>query len=223
MGFDLDSYEPVASRIQRFYEAFPTGAIHCEIVHDDGQRVVVKATVWRDINDARPSAVDFAEELISDRGVNATSRVENCATSATGRAISIAAHGLGPSDYTKKPSREEMAKVERATAAGRGYLPAQPKIVHAKSYADMGEANNVRVRGNQFGPLPDWLVLDAFQAGVTEVYDNRDQVAGTKRPWFKATTGGKDAKAFWPPKGTPDPIIATHEDDLADPSPEDPF
>ena len=223
MRFDLDSYEPVASRIQRFYDAFPTGAIHCEIVHDDGQRVVVKATVWRDINDARPSAVDFAEELISDRGVNATSRVENCATSATGRAISIAAHGLGPSDYTKKPSREEMAKVERATAAGRGYLPAQPKIVHTKSYADMGEANNVRVRGNQFGPLPDWLVLDAFQAGVTEVYDNRDQVAGTKRPWFKATTGGKDAKAFWPPKGTPDPIIATHEDDLADPSPEDPF
>jgi hypothetical protein len=116
-----------------------------------------------------------------------------------------------------------MAKVERATAAGRGYLPAQPKIVHTKSYAEYGEGVGVKVRGNQFGPLPDWLILDAFQAGVTEVYDNRDQVAGTKRPWFKATTGGKDAKAFWPPKGTPDPIVATHEDDLADPSPEDPF
>jgi hypothetical protein len=115
MAFDLESYEPVASRIQRFYEAYPNGAIHCEIVHDDGKRVLVKATVWRDINDAQASAVDFAEEHLSDRGVNATSRVENACTSATGRAISIAAHGLGPSDWTKKPSREEMGKVQRMT------------------------------------------------------------------------------------------------------------
>jgi hypothetical protein len=87
----------------------------------------------------------------------------------------------------------------------------------------MAGANGVRVRGHQFGDLPDWLVFDAFQAGVTEVYDNRDQVAGTKRPWFKATTGGKDAKAFWPPKGTPDPVVATHEDDLSEPGEEEPF
>ena len=64
MAFDLESYEPVASRIQRFYEAYPNGAIHCEIVHDDGKRVMVKATVWRDINDAQPSAVDFASVLM---------------------------------------------------------------------------------------------------------------------------------------------------------------
>lgn len=111
MGFNLDDYEPVASRVQRFYEAYPNGAIHCEIVHDDGQRVVIKATVWRSIDDPRPAAIDYAEELLTDRGVNSTSRIENCATSATGRAISVAAHGLGSSDWTKKPSREEMTKV----------------------------------------------------------------------------------------------------------------
>lgn len=117
--FNLEDYEPVASRVQRFYEAHPNGAIHCEIVHDDGTRVVIKATVWRDIADPRPAAVDYAEELLTDRGVNSTSRIENCATSATGRAISVAAHGLGPSDWTKKPSREEMAKVQRREAAPR--------------------------------------------------------------------------------------------------------
>ena len=111
--FNLEDYEPVASRVQRFYEEFPNGAIHTEIVFDDGQRVVIKATVWRSLEDARPAAIDYAEELLTDRGVNSTSRIENCATSATGRAISIAAHGLGPSDWTKKPSREEMAKVQR--------------------------------------------------------------------------------------------------------------
>jgi hypothetical protein len=232
VSFNLSDYEPVASRIQRFYDAFPTGAIHCEIVHDDGQRVVVKTTVWRDINDTRPAAIDFAEELISDRGVNSTSRVENCCTSSTGRAISIAAHGLGPSDYTKKPSREEMAKVERQTlsrgdvssAASRGYLPRSSTAFPDSKPSAMAEANGVKVRGTQHGPLPDWLVLEAFQAGVTEVYDNRaDVLDNPKRPWFKATTGGKDAKAFWAPKGTPLPVIATHEDDLSEPGEEEPF
>lgn len=94
----------------------------------------------------------------------------------------------------------------------------------AEPRGDMASANGVTVRGKQHGPLPDWLVLDAFQAGVTEVYDNRDSVSGGKnRPWFKATTGGKDAKAFWPPKGTPDPVIDNPADDYADDGLEEPF
>lgn len=58
----------------------------------------------------------------------------------------------------------------------------------------------VRVKGNQFGPLPDWLFEEAAAKGVTEVYDNRDRATGTKRPWFRSTTGGDNAPAFWPPR-----------------------
>lgn len=119
MAFDLESYEPVIVRVQKFYERFPQGAIHTEIVFDDGTRVVIKASVWRDITDPMPAGVDYAEEILTDRGVNATSRIENAATSATGRAVSIAAGDLAPSDWTKKPTREEMSKVER-----RGGSPA---------------------------------------------------------------------------------------------------
>ena len=116
----LDDYEPVASRIQRFYAAYPNGAIHCDIIFDDGNRVVVKATIYRDIDQVIPAAVDYAEEILTQRGVNATSRIENACTSAIGRAISIAAAGLGPSDWTKKPSREEMQKVARHTGSDAG-------------------------------------------------------------------------------------------------------
>jgi len=59
---------------------------------------------------------------------------------------------------------------------------------------------SLAVKGNQFGPLPDWLFEQAAAKGVTEVYDNRDRVQNTKRPWFKATTGGENAPAFWPPR-----------------------
>ena len=159
MGFNLDDYEPVASRIQRFYAAYPNGAIHCEVVHDDGQRVMVKATVWRDINDARPSAVDYGEEVLTDRGVNSTSRVENCATSATGRAISIAAHGLGPSDWTKKPSREEMAKVQRSSngpAMQQGNDARMPSvtITQPAGLATDKQKNMIRAISKSHGALP---------------------------------------------------------------------
>jgi hypothetical protein len=219
MGFNLEDYEPVAVRHSRWLEQHPNGRTMTRMLSEPGADIcVMKAELW--IDDV-PVATGHAEEVRGAGNVNRTSHVENCETSAVGRALANA--GMAGTDVNKRPSREEMEKVERSSAAGRGYLPEQPKIVHTKSYAEYGEGVGVKVRGNQFGPLPDWLIAEAKAADVSEVYDNRDQVAGTKRPWFKATEGGKDAKAFWPPRGTPDPVIATHEDDLAEASPEDPF
>jgi hypothetical protein len=166
---------------------------------------VIRAELW--LEDVC-IATGYAEEVRGAGNVNRTSHVENCETSAVGRALANA--GMAGSDVSKRPSREEMAKVQRKIV----HLPPS----HPESIAS---ANGVSVKGNQFGPLPDWLALEAVQAGVTLVWDNRDKVAGTKRPWFKDVNGDK---AFWPPRGTPDPVIATHEDDLADNlAPEEPF
>ena len=238
MGFNLEEYEPVQSRFARFIEWSATQenfySVISEMLSEPGADICVFKTSI--ICDGVVVATGHAEEIrdtSGKRSVNATSHAENCETSSLGRCLSnFPRHNFAGTDVNKRPSREEMSKVERASAAGRGYLPRSTtafpdrKTVHVPpSHPDsIASANGVTVKGNQFGELPDWLVLDAFQAGITEVYDNRDQVAGTKRPWFKATTGGKDAKAFWPPRGTPDPVVATHEDDLNEfPSDEEPF
>jgi hypothetical protein len=123
MAFDLSSYEPVANRIARFWADHPEGAIYSELVFDDGERCIVKATVHF-IKGEPAVSTDFAEEIKTDRGVNSTSRIENCCTSAQGRALSAAGY-LG-SDWTKKPSREEMSKVSRAENPNTGHVSPAP-------------------------------------------------------------------------------------------------
>jgi hypothetical protein len=206
MAFDLEAYEPVALRLDRWLKLHPNGIVKTQLLSQPGADICVFcAELWLD---GQCVSTGHAEEVRNSNMINKTSSMEVCETSAIGRALANA--GMAGSDMTKRPSREEMGKSQRQSA-GRGYLPAQSPIV--KTASDTAAALGIGVKGNQFGPLPDWLVLEAAQAGVSQVWDNRDKVAGTKRPWFKDVNGDK---AFWPPRGTPDPVVATHEDDLSE-------
>ena len=206
MGFNLDDYEPVAARHSRWLAQHPNGRTITHMVSTPGADIcVIRAELW--LEDVC-IATGYAEEVRGAGNVNRTSHVENCETSAVGRALANA--GMAGSDVSKRPSREEMSKVQNTA----------PKMRIAQASSAKGDGQTVTVKGNQFGAIPDWLVLESAQAGVTLVWDNRDKVAGTKRPWFKDVNGDK---AFWPPRGTPDPIVATHEDDLAELGEEEPF
>jgi hypothetical protein len=192
-----DDYEPVAARHHRWLTQHPNGRTITHMVSAPGADVcVIRAELW--LEDVC-IATGYAEEVRGAGNVNRTSHVENCETSAVGRALANA--GMAGTDVNKRPSREEMSKVQNTA----------PKMRITQSSS--AKVDGVTVKGNQYGDIPDWLVLEAAQAGVTQVWDNRDKVAGTKRPWFKDVNGDK---AFWPPRGTPDPIVATHEDDLTE-------
>jgi hypothetical protein len=113
----LENYEPVADRLIKFWEAHPDGRIINELVTYEGDRCIVKSSIYFHKDDAYPVAVDFAEEIRGSSNVNRSSHIENCSTSATGRSLSLcgfssATDGTG-AGWEKKPSREEMQKVER--------------------------------------------------------------------------------------------------------------
>ncbi len=84
--FNLKDYVDVAERIRAFYERYPEGSIQTEMVRLEGDMVVFKATVYRDREDAHPTT-GWAYEREGVGYVNKTSFIENCETSAIGRAL----------------------------------------------------------------------------------------------------------------------------------------
>lgn len=110
MGF-MDNYEPVADRIQKFWAKHENGRIHTEIKLINETEIVIQASIFTDREDPRPAAIDFAQETRGSSAINKTSFIENCATSAIGRAL--ATLGFQPKRDGKavRPSQEEMIKV----------------------------------------------------------------------------------------------------------------
>jgi hypothetical protein len=105
--FNLSEYEPVEVRLEKFIKDYPAFRISTELEVVEATRYIVKAYLYKDASDSVAWATGYAEETVSSRGVNQTSALENCETSAIGRALANA--GYAPKG--KRPSREEMSKV----------------------------------------------------------------------------------------------------------------
>jgi len=105
--FNLADYEPVEVRLEKFIKDHPSFRIATELEVVEASRYIVKAYLYKDASDGVAWATGYAEETVTSRGVNQTSALENCETSAIGRALANA--GYAPKG--KRPSREEMSKV----------------------------------------------------------------------------------------------------------------
>ena len=108
--FNLADYEPVEVRLEKFIKDYPAFRIATELEVVEATRYIVKAYLFKDASDGVAWATGYAEETVTSRGVNQTSALENCETSAIGRALANA--GYAPKG--KRPSREEMTKVVAA-------------------------------------------------------------------------------------------------------------
>ena len=134
MAFDLSTYAIVEERLALFWVANPDGRIHTEVVAGDYVTwVCFKAEIYRNASDPHPVATGYAFEERTERGVNQTSWIENAETSSLGRAAANWTLQAG-----KRPSREEMQKVERMGGApapsGDGPSDAQIKLLRSLRY-----------------------------------------------------------------------------------------
>jgi hypothetical protein len=126
--FNLDEYTTVRERTIEFWKRYPNGRIEPEILEWSDKRFIVAARLYREATDEKPFSTGFANEVISDRGVNKDFALENATTSAIGIACGHANIGIDK----HKPSREEMQKV----IAKKAEKPAVQDLVQAIKAAD---------------------------------------------------------------------------------------
>ena len=136
--FNLADYEPVEVRLEKFIKDYPDFRISTELEVIEATRYVVKAYLYKSKEDSVAWATGYAEETVTSRGVNQTSALENCETSAIGRALANA--GYAPKG--KRPSQEEMKKV---VAAKPPKPPVQEVVQDDQDYwtTPVGQYNKV--------------------------------------------------------------------------------
>lgn len=91
-------YVTVNERIKAFWSLYPNGRINTELISNVIDVCVIKAEVYKDNRqNALPDATGYAYEKESSSFINKTSYIENCETSAVGRALGILGIGIDTS------------------------------------------------------------------------------------------------------------------------------
>ena len=115
-------YKTVALRVSEFREKYPIDdgwGIETQCYAVDAQTVIMQAIITDP--QGRVVATGYAEEERSQRGINSTSALENCETSAIGRALSAA--GFGGDAYA---SADEIAQAVSKQGSSPSAAPGQP-------------------------------------------------------------------------------------------------
>ena len=137
--FNLDDYETVEERLVKYWKDHPDGRISTILVEATASRFIVQAYIYRTEADQQPWSTGLAEETVQGRGVNATSALENCETSAIGRALATA----GYATKGKRPSREEMAKVVKLSQVKANIEEVKSKMADtSQQYVPVAKADD---------------------------------------------------------------------------------
>ena len=79
-------YVMVKDRVEEFHKEYPNGSIRTELI-EMTDRFIIKATIIPDVEEGSRYFTGHAEEIIGSTQINKTSALENCETSAIGRAL----------------------------------------------------------------------------------------------------------------------------------------
>lgn len=104
------NYAEVNQRIKAFRKVYPEGSICTEIISNENGVIVIKAIVYNAEN--RVIGTGTASEKEGASNINKTSHIENCETSAVGRALGMCGFGIDCAVASKEEveNKEAIAK-----------------------------------------------------------------------------------------------------------------
>lgn len=129
-------YATVASRVQAFRELCPDGLITTDIISLENGTVTMKATVSDETG--KVVATGLAQEKEGAGFVNKTSYIENCETSAIGRAMAMLGIGSDESMASAEELANALKQQESGEKASRAQLNTIQKVCEAKGKSYKG-------------------------------------------------------------------------------------
>lgn len=111
-------YIPVNERVKAFRMLVPEGTIETELVSSTDNYIIFKAKVF--VN-GDLKATGYAEEVRGSSNINRTSAIENCETSAVGRALGFLGIGID----TSIASFEEVNNAQMFSEANKLATPTE--------------------------------------------------------------------------------------------------
>lgn len=158
MGYDMSDYVQVNERIEKFYEKYPDGSIQTEIQSIVDGVVIIKAYAYRDREDPRP-ATGHAYEKENSSFINKTSYIENCETSAVGRALAMLGFEIKKSIASKE--EVENAKLQQQPAK----ISSQQLDILLKLLVDKGITDEAVQKTMEIYKVNDLSELNEMQYG----------------------------------------------------------
>ena len=152
MGFNLDDYETVEERLIKFWKDHAEGRIITTLLSGTSSQFIVRAKLYKDGSDTIWTT-GLAEETVQGRGVNSTNALENCETSAIGRALANA----GYATKGKRASRSEMSKVVAQANTQQVIADTKARLAEtAKEYVPVAKEDD------------PWTIRDAKPASTVD-------------------------------------------------------
>ena len=160
-------YAEVNQRILAFWSLFPTGRIITKKTMDDGTRCEFECWVYREEEDEKPTVTGHAYET-RQGNVNSTSYVENCETSAIGRALGLLGIGattaIASADEVLNAIAQQEASQSQSKPQQQPQQTQQPRQQKAPATA---QQNGATERKQTFAHITE-LKMKAMENGVKE-------------------------------------------------------
>lgn len=184
MAFNLEDYEDVASLNRWFQDNYPMGRIAMDIESDDSkiERIVIKVSIYRDINDSYPAVQNIARGKQEEYNRNmARFYAEDVATSAIGRAILIL------KGAEKTAHKEGVARAAEAKYAPNKFEKKLAEVVSVENPVDPWTIQQKDM------PLPVAEAVTALNDGIKPeeiptcqhgTMAKQDGVGKTNKPYF---------------------------------------
>jgi hypothetical protein len=152
-GGRLADYAEVKDRLLKFRQKYPDGSINTELVSWENGIVVVKAYIYRNPEEQYKgliAATGYAYENEEKGHVNATSALENCETSAVGRALAFLGFDVRKSIASKlemELAKAGQEKIEQDRKEGK-----KVELKHSVSKSPLQQLSE---RFNQLAKTPE--------------------------------------------------------------------